>query len=658
MAQPAAAAFHRKSVAIALIAPCSAGLAAVVVLAGWAFDRPAWRGQIGGGLPMMPSTACTVLLASGALLLLRREQKDSRRHVGRLLAVLVLIAGAWGLCQPAGAPGNLDHLVFGRLLHASGAPAHWAMAMGSAFSFVLLGTALLGLDDERLRRAMPPLALSVAGIALMVLIAAAYGVHRDAAAGPIPMSVLSAAALLALSAGVVAARPERQPLAILACPGPGGVLARRLVPLSLLGLPILGWLRIAGERLGLYDHTFGIALLIVAAAAVVCAVVTGTAVRLETSEDARRAAEATLRAQRSQLQAIFDNTSYVMFLKDLEGRYLVVNREFERVTGWSRQTAVGRTVFDLLPREAAAPIWDKERSAFEAGTSLTFEAVSSPLGDGPHTWLITVCPLRDADGAPTALCGIVHDISERKRHEEDLRRARDEAQAANRELEAFAYSVSHDLRAPLRHIGGFVDLLERHARAALDDTGRRHLGRIADAARRMGNLIDDLLSFSRMGRTELRRAEVDLAALVEEVRREVTTGIPDRRITFDIGPLPAVHGDPAMLRVVLTNLLSNAVKYTAPRAEARIEIRALQAAGETTILVRDNGVGFDPRYASRLFGVFQRLHRQEEFEGTGIGLANVQRIVARHGGRTWAEAAPDRGATFHFTLPESKEQAA
>jgi light-regulated signal transduction histidine kinase (bacteriophytochrome) len=174
----------------------------------------------------------------------------------------------------------------------------------------------------------------------------------------------------------------------------------------------------------------------------------------------------------------------------------------------------------------------------------------------------------------------------------------------------------------------------------------------------MGTLIDDLLSFSRMGRTEMRRVEVDLAAMVEEVRREVTIGTSDRRIAWDIGPLPPVHGDPAMLRVVLTNLLSNAVKYTAPRAEARIEIRAQQAQGETTILVRDNGVGFDPRYASRLFGVFQRLHRQEEFEGTGIGLANVQRIVARHGGRTWAEAAPGSGATFHFTLPEGEEQAA
>jgi PAS domain S-box-containing protein len=493
---------------------------------------------------------------------------------------------------------------------------------------------------------------------MLVLISLLYGVEPSAAATTKPMSILSAALLQALAAGVLCARPAWEPLAILGRTGPGSVLARRLLPAALLVLPLLGWLRMEGARLGLFGHELGIALHVVAATAFVSGVVWHTAGVLDRMDGARLAAEQSLRTHRGQLQSIFDNTSYVMFIKDLEGRYLLVNREFERVTGWSRETAIGRTLFDLLPAEVARPIWARELEPLQKGGQVTFEAQSSPLNDGMHTWLITTCPLRDAEGAITGLCGIVNDITERKKAEDDLRQAKEAAETAGRELEAFAYSVSHDLRAPLRHISGYVELLESHARASLDDAGRKHLSRIAGAARRMGTLIDDLLSFSRMGRTEMQRATVDLGPLVDDVRLEVEQGSPGRRIVWDVDALPVVHGDREMLRLVLTNLLSNAVKYTAPRPEARIEVRASFQGGETVICVRDNGVGFDPRYASKLFGVFQRLHRQDQFEGTGIGLANVRRIIQRHGGRTWAEAELDKGAAFYFSLPEREEKAA
>lgn len=226
-----------------------------------------------------------------------------------------------------------------------------------------------------------------------------------------------------------------------------------------------------------------------------------------------------------------------------------------------------------------------------------------------------------------------------------------ELQASNRELEAFSYSVSHDLRAPLRHIDGFADLLRRHAVSALDEKGRRYLDTISASAKSMGVLIDDLLSFSRMGRAEMQHGTVDLAAIVAEVRKNLGPETEGREIVWEVGALPAVQGDSAMLRAAITNLLSNAVKYTRGRAPARIRVDAREDDGEMVMSVADNGAGFDMAYQHKLFGVFQRLHSAEDFEGTGIGLANVRRIVERHGGRAWAEGKPGEGATFHLALP-------
>ena len=255
----------------------------------------------------------------------------------------------------------------------------------------------------------------------------------------------------------------------------------------------------------------------------------------------------------------------------------------------------------------------------------------------------------------------VNDVTARKRYEQRIQELNDDLEAkvqqiseVNRELESFSYSVSHDLRAPLRHIAGFADKLGVHIADAADDRSRHYLGVIGDAARRMSRLIEDLLEYSRLGRNAFRVEPVNMNAVVAEVSSMLQTSNEERVIDWRIEELPVVIGDESMLRRVWQNLISNAVKYTGKRERALIEIGlAKSAAAETVFFVRDNGTGFDMAYAGKLFGVFQRLHKPSEFPGTGIGLANVRRIINRHGGRTWAESEPDKGTTLFFSLPSA-----
>ena len=382
------------------------------------------------------------------------------------------------------------------------------------------------------------------------------------------------------------------------------------------------------------------------------------------------AARADAEEQRALLGLLIEQSGDGIIMADENGVIRVFNPEAERQHGARKQDVEaaewGKTYG--LAQLDGQPLSLEQTPLFRAlqGESVREAAwLVKRSGGGARVLTGTATPLRRPDGTRAGAVLITRDETERRAGEQEIRRLNDtleqrvrertrELEEANRELESFSYSVSHDLRAPLRHITGFAQLLHRRAGSSLDPTTKGYVDAISESAQEGGKLVDDLLAFSRMGRAELRRSVVSLDALVADVQREVMADAAGRAVIWNVGALPDVDADPAMLRLVFMNLLSNALKYTRPKPEASIEISAERSPTEVHVQVRDNGVGFDMRYVDKLFGVFQRLHTAEQFEGTGIGLANVRRIVARHGGRTWAESVLGEGATFHFTLASAK----
>jgi light-regulated signal transduction histidine kinase (bacteriophytochrome) len=315
---------------------------------------------------------------------------------------------------------------------------------------------------------------------------------------------------------------------------------------------------------------------------------------------------------------------------------------------------IGKTDYDLFPPTEAAFFQAKDRETL-AGKALV-EIAEEPIqtASGPR-WLHTKkVPILDEHGEPMYLLGISHDITERKAADEELRSAKAQAESASRELEAFSYSVAHDLRAPLRGIDGFSQALLDDYGSTLDEVGLGYLQRVRKLAQHMAELIDDLLALSRVTRADLIREPVDLSAIAAAAAGRLQRSDPARVVDVRIEPGLTVEGDSRLLSIALDNLFGNAWKFTSKVAAARIELGAETGPSGPAFFVRDNGAGFDQQYAHKLFGVFQRLHTEAEFPGTGIGLATVARIIHRPGGRVWAQGSPGNGATFYFKLGESK----
>jgi PAS domain S-box-containing protein len=374
----------------------------------------------------------------------------------------------------------------------------------------------------------------------------------------------------------------------------------------------------------------------------------------------RVTAEQSVRASEQRYRTMFEEAPEGVWIIGADERTIEVNQHLCDLLGYSREEMQGRTPFDFADEENRR-IFEVQKNRRAVTTRRNYE-IALRHRDGHNIPIrFSATNLYGEDGALTAVLAFVSDITERKAHERETQRLHAQLeqrvvertralQTANRELEAFSYSVSHDLRAPLRAINGFSHALDEEYGRMLDENGRHYLARVRAASERMAALIDDMLALSQLSRREMKIETIDLSAAARELAAELQAGDPARRVDWVIAPDVAATGDHGLLKIVLQNLLDNAWKYSSRRDAARIEFGTGEDAGRRSFFVRDNGAGFDMAHAAKLFGAFQRLHAPDEFPGSGIGLATVARVIRRHGGEVWAEGKTDEGATFWFTL--------
>jgi PAS domain S-box-containing protein len=639
-------------------------LGAVVVL-----GRILGHALLASALPEAPMqmNAALAVIALGASLYWSAHAATQPRRA-RILALVALLIAALTLFQYlSGVALGIDELVTKERWDDAASLPPGRMAPNTALGLCLVALALLTIDRRRDGFATPAQLLSLVTLTIagFSLVDRLFLVGSGSTLSSIrQMSGYGAVSLAALSIGVVCTRPDDGLMKTVRARGPGGETARRLLPLMVLVPVALGWIRTRGEQAALYDTAFGASIMTVSMTLLFAGVVLWNARNLDRlyhaqrrAERQRTRAEAEIKASHRFLDAVIENLPAMVFIKDAERlAFTRINRAGEQLLGIARAEMLGKSDYDFFPEDEARFFQAKDRETLQAKklVDIVEEPIETRSG---RRWLSTKkVPILDQHGNPTHLLGISEDITARRAAEEALRSAKEAAEAANRELATFSYSVSHDLRSPLRSIDGFSQALLDDCATVLTPECRSHLTRIRMAASRMGQLIDDLLELSRVNRAELRVTTVDVSSVAREIASELGRAAPERSVDFRIEPELTLHGDARLLRIALENLLGNAFKFTSKRESARIELcRGEWANGRRSFLVRDNGAGFDMNYAQKLFDPFQRLHAATEFEGTGIGLATVQRILHRHGGTISARAAVGEGATFFVTLPERAE---
>ncbi len=681
------------------------GLAGAAVLAGWAFDVPLLKAPAPGLAQMKANAALCFALSGIALWLLSAGEGRPQRHAGAALGMLVALIGAASLGQDLLKWDlGIDELLFrDPEIAAPGAPGRLAPA--AAVNFLLLGGALATLANARLVNVAQGLATAGFLIAVLFLLGYLFGVEDlYEMRGFTTVAVYAAVAMLVLSMGILCAHAEEGWISEIAGDTDAARARRPILAAALILLPLAGWLRLRGERSGLYGPEMGVAILVVVSMLLIICLAMWSTTQANAAEAKSRSYAERLAILHEIDRGLIENRTPETIaeaalrpLRDLLGVPRAIVNLFDFETGqveWL--VAIGRHRMHSGPGVSYPLSLMGDIEALRRGEPQVIDTLSLP--PSPHRDALLASrvemymavpmiaggeligalsfggearefPQDQVEVAQEAAAQLAIAVAQARLHERVRRQAEEleqrveertselqqrstELELANKELESFSYTVSHDLRTPLRAVDGFARIFQDDYGDKVDGEGQRLLGVIRDSSRRMGMLIDDLLAFSMLGRQALHPVEIDMDALVSEVWAELGDASP---ATFLLAPLPSARADRALLRQVWSNLLSNALKYSAKRAAPVITVTCERREEELVYCVADNGAGFDPRYYAKLFGVFQRLHAESEFAGTGVGLATVQRVVARHGGRVWAESEVGAGAKFYFSLPAEEK---
>lgn len=731
------------------------------------------------GLIHMNSITAICFILLGSVLLLYSAGRRSR-FSGIMAVSLGLLAASCGLVSffvyISGSGFSLE-LIFPRVFRS---PSR--MALNTSLLFVLTGTSSIFVFSKSrwVLNAVQGVLLFSGFVSIVAFLGYLYGISSlyDFASAKMPMALNTSIAFTALCFGLLFANTSSGFMSLLNGDSGSARFARRLLPIVII-LPLaLGFLRILGERAGLYSYSEGVAFFVVAVIASLLLLILTNTHSLRKEELRSERNENELVQNERKLRSIVDNSPSAIYLKDTRGKFIMVNKQTELNHKLAEKDFIGKTLTDIFPDnpEDVKIYEENDRKVIESKSSIEFEE-QAMLYDGLHTYLSQKFALTDVHGNVYAMCGIstditerknaadkfvaildsapdaivivsaegyielvnkqtekifgfkrdeiigrkvetlvpdalrkvheehrsgffrehsvrpmgsglelfakrkdgilfpveislspmktnegvfvsaaIRDITERKKAEQRLKELNIELVDSNNELESFSYSVSHDLRAPLRHIIGFGEKLKRISSDHLSEEESRLLDRITTSASKMGRLIDDLLMFSRVGRTNLLLTSISMNSIVDEFLAEQADEPENENIEWKIGDLPPAFADPFQIKLVVHNLLSNAVKYSSKSDHRVIETGSYTADGENVYFVKDSGCGFDMEYSSKLFGVFQRLHGDKDYEGTGIGLATVKRIVTRHKGRVWAHSEVNKGSEFYFSIPVNKEK--
>jgi len=624
-------------------------LVGAMVLLGWMFDITTLKSVFPGLVSMKPNTSLGFIFSGLSLLFLNfKKSNPITQRIAQASAVIVGLIGLLTFYQYISGQGlGIDQLLFKEPPGTVGTYAPGRMAATTALNFLLIGLALLFLFNPKGYKTAQSLTVIAGLIGLLNLMGYLYGVKTlYGVATHTQMALHTALAFVIIGFGILCSRPEAGFMRLVISDTVGAIMLRRLLPIAILAPFLFGWLRIIGQKENLYGMEFGTALVAIANITIFVTLIWYNAKKLHAADLERKKIE-------EENRNFFTLSLDMLCIAGFDGYFKKLNPSWEKTLGFTVKELCAKPFVDFVHRD------DRERTIAEAGKLATGrETISFEnrylCKDGSYKWILW-------NSVPSMEGRLIYanarDITERKRVEEeikklneDLRKQASQLEAANKELEAFSYSVSHDLRAPLRSIDGFsLALLEDYG-DKLDQEGKGNLGRVRAGCKRMSQLIDDMLNLSRLTRAEMRPEKVNLTALAQEIISELKNAEPGRKVEVSISDNLFAHCDLRLISAVLENLLNNAWKYTSKHTKAKIEIGSLNQNGKPVFYVKDDGAGFDMRYADKLFGAFQRLHRMDEFEGNGVGLATVKRVIHRHGGKVWAEAEPEKGATFYFTL--------